>query len=240
MLTSRSIIMIRIEETLAGAWKNGPRVATGNRPLLYAGALIPVVFWGTLATCAAQFEDYSHLADLVSELGAAGTSTRGLFASGLLVCSLLSIAFTAGIRRECRRRRIDPGPAYVILAYSFSIAGAAIFPMPHPLHGILGMPAILLLLSPLSAAVLWRGLARPKGLTPFAAVSFAVMALGFLVFAPDVLAGCQGLKQRFFHAGWSIWFGYLGLGFAGHLAGGRRRRLDAVSVPERLVRRSPR
>lgn len=119
----------------------------------------------------------------------------------------------------------------MILLYAFSVAGAAIFPMPHRLHGLLGSPAILLLLSPLLAGVFWRRLSRLKGLVPLAAISFVVMALGFLVFVPEILTGLFGLKQRFFHVGWSIWFGYLSLGFAGVFELGRNNRLGVSTAP---------
>jgi hypothetical protein len=35
------------------------------------------------------------------------------------------------------------------------------------------------------------------------------MSLGFLAFWPDILSNYLGLKQRFFHIGWSVWFIYL-------------------------------
>ncbi len=39
------------------------------------------------------------------------------------------------------------------------------------------------------------------------------MLTGFLVYFPDVLSNSFGLKQRFFHFGWSIWFIYLSFSF---------------------------
>ena len=184
---------------------------------IYAGALIPLVFWVTLALCAMQFDGYDPFTNLVSELGAAGTPTRVGFAAGLVLCSLLGVAFQAGIRAECRRGNIDSSPALPILLFSFSAAGAAIFPLPHRLHGILGSPVILLPLSPVLALVSWRRLPRLRGLAAVAIPCFLLMALGFLAFLPGISR--VGLVQRIFHLGWSIWFGYLSLGFAGLLGG---------------------
>lgn len=212
---------------------NGNHVPPRTRLLLHAGVAVPVVFWAALALCALQLGDYSHWSNLVSELGAAGTETRVLFATGLLLCALLSVAFAVGLIIECRRRRITPIPALVIFLYSFSIAGAAIFPMPHRLHGLLGSPAILVLLSPVLAAVLWRKGVKLRSLAPVAIISFVVMALGFLVFVPSVLAEYVGFKQRLFHAGWSIWFGYLSLGFSGVFDRVREKPLGAGFVPGR-------
>lgn len=184
-----------------------------TRVLVIAGLLVPMVFWTTLALCTREAGGYSHLSDQVSELGAAGTATRALFATGLLACSALSLAFVVGSFRACRGAGLSTLPVLVVPAYTFSIAGAAVFPMPHPLHGILGSPSVLLLLSPLLAAVLWRRGRAPRGLLPVSLFSLLVMALGFLVFVPNVLDGHLGLKQRFFHAGWSVWFAYLSVGF---------------------------
>ncbi len=177
-----------------------------RRPLLATGFIVPIVFWMTLGMCAARFGTYSHVGNLVSELGAAATPTRWLFAGGLLVCAVMSAMFVMGLWRECRRARIDAAPVLLILSFTFSIAGAAIFPMPHRLHGLLGAPSGLLLLSPPLALVMWRRAPLLVGLRAIAVVSLVVMALGLTAFAPDLFPAYPGLKQRFFHAGWSLWF----------------------------------
>jgi hypothetical protein len=41
------------------------------------------------------------------------------------------------------------------------------------------------------------------------------MLAGLLTLLPNVLENYFGLKQRFFHVGWSLWFGYLSLKFLG-------------------------
>lgn len=190
---------------------------TTRNQFIYAGVLIPIVFWSTLGLCGILREDYSHLSNLVSELGALGTPTQLLFTLGLCLCSLLSLVFVLGLYRACRNAQISVIPILVILTYTFSIAGAAIFPMPHRLHGILGLPSAFLLLSPILAVVLWKEKSSPVGMLLFSGLSFLMFALGFLVFFPDVLDDYFGLKQRFFHAGWSIWFAYLSIGLSGIL-----------------------
>jgi hypothetical protein len=45
------------------------------------------------------------------------------------------------------------------------------------------------------------------------AMSFLIMPLGFLAYFPDLMAPYPGLKQRFFHVGWSVWFIYLSVAF---------------------------
>ncbi len=170
------------------------------------GWIIPLVFWGTLAMCGAIYGDYHHLRRLVSELGAIGAPSQLGFMAGLLACAVFSVFFVIGLTRACRARGISRLPAWILLAFSASLAGAALFPLPLELHLWMGLPSVLTILSPLAALLLWRGARRPAGILPFALASLALFLLGFLVFMPGILDSVPGLKQRFFHLGWSLWF----------------------------------
>lgn len=188
-----------------------PRHATFY--LLCLGGLVPLVFAGTLAVCGLRLGHYNHLSRMVSELGAIGTPTQFMFSAGLVSCSLLSLGFVLGLVRACRALNISALPAAIILTFSISIAGAGLFPLPLRMHMLAGMPSVLLILSPLAAFVMWRR-AGLSGLRALAVLSFLVMCLGFLAFSPNVLSAYPGLKQRFFHAGWAIWFSFLSYRFA--------------------------
>ena len=181
--------------------------------LLFLGFLIPIVFWSTLFICAWMFDEYNHLSRLVSELGAIGTVSQYVFTTGLILCSLLSILFVIGLYRVCSYNNISIIPVLLILTFTFSIAGAGLFPLPLELHGILGMPSVLLILSPITALVLWGGKSIPGGIKLMSVLSLLIMSLGFLAFFPDVLSNFIGIKQRFFHLGWSVWFVYLSYSF---------------------------
>jgi hypothetical membrane protein len=185
-----------------------------TRWLLYPGFLIPIVFWATVMVCGSIMGNYNHFTRLVSELGAIGTGSQYFFTTGLLICSLLSIFFVAGLYKTAKQSGINPIPVLIILTYSVSICGAALFPLPQRLHGILGMPSVLLFLSPFSCLFLWRTEVIP-GIKPVAWVTFLIMSLGFLAFMPTVLSEYTGLKQRLFHLGWTIWFIYLSSAFIG-------------------------
>jgi hypothetical membrane protein len=177
--------------------------------LLRLGFIIPLIFWLTLFIGGWMREDYHHLTSLVSELGRIGTSTQYLFTLGLTICALLSVAFILALHRRARAMGISSFPVLILLpAFSFPILGAALFPLPLPLHGILGSPAMLLTASPLLALILWG---RKFG-TRFLIITSAILlitALGYLVFTPT-LDAYPGLKQRFAHTGWTLWFVYLG------------------------------
>ena len=185
----------------------------GTKHFLYSGIIIPLVFWLTLFICGFISGDYNHLTRMVSELGASGTSSQFVFTSGLILCSILSLFFVLGLYKTCRVFNLSTIPVILILTYSVSIAGAAIFPLPLRMHEIMGMPSILLIFSPLLSLLLWKG----KGLSAMnkkiAILSFLIMILGFSVYLPDLLGNYIGLKQRFFHIGWSVWFIYLSYSF---------------------------
>lgn len=188
-----------------------------TKHLIYLGSVIPIIFWATTIICGIILGNYNHLSGLVSELGALGTTTQYIFTSGLVLSSVLCVLFTVGLYKTCKLNGLNTIPILIILLYSFSIVGAALFPMPLRLHGILGSPSILLIFSPLLSFFLWTGKGKPLNIKQMSILSFLIMSLGFLVFAPDFLSDYPGLKQRFFHIGWSVWFFNLSYSFAGLL-----------------------
>jgi hypothetical membrane protein len=181
--------------------------------LLYTGIVIPVIFWVTTFICGLIQGDYNHLTRMVSELGSIETTSQYTFTAGLLLCSILSISFVVGLFRTCKEMRISVIPIVIILSFSISIAGAAIFPLPLRLHLYMGMPSILLIFSPLLGLILWNSKGYLSALGIMSIISFVIMALGFLTYFPDILNMEIGLKQRFFHVGWSVWFIYLSYSF---------------------------
>ena len=183
-----------------------------NKTLIISGFFIPVVFWTTLFVCGLMTEGYSHKINMVSELGALNSHTQHLFTAGLILSALLSGMCAIGLYNTARKAQINTLPILLLFTFTFSIAGAALFPMPLRWHGILGSPSILLPLSPLLALVFWKNTNLP-GIKRDSAIILAIMVLGFCVFFPEVLAPYFGLKQRFFHIGWTLWFVYLSYRF---------------------------
>lgn len=209
---------LRIEHT--------PEHTSVNASTLFClrlGGSIPILFFITTIVCGFILGDYNHLTRMVSELGAIGTRSQHVFSTGLLLCSASSILFVVGLHRACRVVGISTVPVIVLLCYSISIAGAAVFPLPLRLHLIMGMPSVLLVLSPLLSLFLWSKSQHLLDVREMSLFSFFVMSLGFLAFMPEILGDYTGLKQRLFHIGWSIWFFYLSYAFTSLF----RRRLAA-------------
>lgn len=178
---------------------------------LYLGFIAPIVFWFTTFICGSLLGDYNHLNRMVSELGEVGTNTQILFSVGLIICAVLSTVFIVALYKTCKIFKMNIFPVLIIFSYSLSIAGAGIFPFPLRLHLILGMPSILLILSPLLGLFLWKR--KLTKLNRMSILSLLLMSLGFLSYFPNLLSDYIGLKQRFFHIGWSVWFSYLSYSF---------------------------
>ncbi len=183
-----------------------------TKHLLYIGMMIPIIFCTTTIITSIILGDYNHLTRMVSELGELGTKTQTLFTIGLTLCGILTIPFVIGLYKRAKKLGLNTIPILIILFYA-TIAGPAIFPYPLQLHGILGMPSILVLLSPILTIFLWNGKVKPAKIKQIAVLSILFMTLGFLVFVPNFLDAYFGLKQRFFHIGWSVWFIYLSYSF---------------------------
>lgn len=176
--------------------------------LVYLGFAIPLIFWSTTIICGLMTENYNHLTNLISELGAIGTETQYIFTTGLVLSSILSVLFIIGLYKTAKEFKLSTIPILFILTFSFSIFGAAIFPLPINLHGILGSPSMLLPLSPLLALILWKE-NKISNIKIASAIILIIMLLGLLTLLPNILKDYFGLKQRFFHIGWTFWFIYL-------------------------------
>jgi hypothetical protein len=116
--------------------------------------------------------DYNHFSRMVSELGAIGTKSQLAFSAGLILCSVLSVLFILGLSRVCKEIGLSVIPAWILLSFPVSIAGAAIFPLPLRLHLIMGMPSILVIFSPMLGLILWRGKSKPASIKPLVDTRF--------------------------------------------------------------------
>ena len=183
-----------------------------KKHLIYLGIISPITFWVTTIVCGFMIDNYNHLSNLVSELGALDSKPQYLFSTGLVLSSLLNIFFVIGLYRVCRDKNITPLPVLTLLFFSF-LAGPGIVPMPLRLHGIIGIPFPLMMFSPLLALILWRKNEYEIKIRIGATTGLVIMLLGFLIFFPDILTEYFGLKQRFLYLGWTVWSGCLAYRF---------------------------
>lgn len=178
------------------------------KSLLFFGYLSPIIFWLTTFVCGYILNEYNHLTWLVSELGALGTNTQHLFTTGLVLSSILNIFFVFGLYNFSKEQQLSFIPIIFHSLYSF-LAGPALFPMPLRLHSITGLPFPLIMLAPVITLFFWGKKELVLKIRIVAIISFLIMALGFLIYFPNILNEYFGLKQRFLYAGWTIWSCYL-------------------------------
>jgi hypothetical protein len=180
------------------------RNSLGTIPLLWLGIITPLLFWAMLITGGFIHGNYNHLHNVVSELGAIGTKSETFMSTNELLVSILSIFSTIGMYKACRQIGLNVIPVLTILSLSISMFWAAIFPMHHELHGTLGPVPLLLNIGVLLAVIIWKG-KRFASLRLVSLVSFILMMLILLRVIPSLRGNWEGLIQRFFYLGWSVW-----------------------------------
>lgn len=180
------------------------RKALRTISLLYLGIFTPLLFWSMLITGGFIHGNYNHLHNVVSELGAIGTGSEIFMSTGEVLISILIVFSVIGYYKACRQTGLHMIPVLTILGLSISMFWAAIFPMHHELHGTLGPVPLLLNVGALLAIVLWKG-EQLLLLRLVSLLSFIFMSLIILRVIPSLRGNWEGLIQRFFYLGWSIW-----------------------------------
>ncbi len=180
------------------------RKSFGLIPLLYLGIISPLLFWISTITGGYLHGNYNHLHNVVSELGAIGTRSEIFMSASELLISIFSVFSVIGFYKASRQIGINVIPVLTMLSLSLSMFWAAIFPMHHELHGTLGPLPLFLNAGVLLSVILWK---EKKLLTLrlLSLVSFFIMLLIILRFIPNLRSIWEGLIQRLFYLGWSVW-----------------------------------
>ena len=174
--------------------------------LLASGIACPILFW-VLTWIAGYFlPDYQHLNNSISELGELGNPVELSMSFGGLAIACLSVLFAIGMYRYSQEKQLSPLPAIFTLPFSFAMGWAAIFPLGNYFHGILGPMPLLLFFSPIAIMLQWKKVTFYHRISRWAILSCILMALLFLRFAGPMAFTYAGLIQRFFYAGWTVWY----------------------------------
>jgi hypothetical protein len=194
-------------------WK---RKSLKTIPLLWMGIIAPLLFW--LVTIIGGFlhGNYNHLHHVISELGAISTRSETFMSTTETGISILTVLSMIGLYRSCKQLGLNVIPVITLLSLSVSMIWAAVFPMHHELHGTLGPIPLVLNLGALMAIFVWRG-KEFYSLRLVSTISFILMTLIILRFSPNLRGNYEGLIQRFFYLGWSVWSVGLSLLFIGML-----------------------
>jgi hypothetical protein len=188
------------------------RKALQTKPLLYTGIIAPLFFWFATITGGFIHGGYNHLHNVVSELGAIGTRSEIFMSTSEMLLFILTTFSVIGFYKACKETGISAIPVLTILSLSVSMYWAAIFPMHHAWHGALGPIPLILNAGALLSIFIWRkkGFAEVRWIS---LLSFILMSLIALRTIPDLRNNYEGLTQRFFYLGWTIWSMNLALVF---------------------------
>jgi hypothetical protein len=206
------VIFLLLSILITGWLTFSKRKALSTIPLLYLGIIAPLFFW--LVTIAGGFihGQYNNFHDVVSELGAIGTKSEIFMSSGEVLIAALSVFSVIGFFKACKQIGLYTLPVITIPALSISMFWAAVFPMHHELHGTLGPIPLLLNLGALLAIILWKG-KKFQSFRVASLISFLFMSMIALRFFPNMRSEWEGLIQRLFYLGWTIWSVALSLAF---------------------------
>jgi hypothetical membrane protein len=173
--------------------------------LLYLGYLSTIFFWIITIVSGFIHGNYNHFKNVISELGAVETKSEIFTSASLILLSVLCILFSIGFYRASKTFKISIIPAILSFSMPLSIFWAAIFPLGNEFHSITGPLPFLIILGSLLSYILWKKSQGFSELRLLSIISFFVMLLILLRFIKPFGYQYEGLIQRFFYLGWTIW-----------------------------------
>ena len=195
------------------------------RTLTLGGVAGPAIFSVVTLVCAALRPRYSHLTNVISELGATGTPNAPLMNyAGFVPTGLMLAAFGVAMLRVLPRQRLTMKAAALVTLFGCGIAASGIFScdpgcpqtggsLEHVIHDGIAPAAFLCLI--VGAAILgtdfrrlpkWRHLATYSLLTSAFALVFMVALISSLETRTR-----SGLWQRLMIATLFLWCAIIGL-----------------------------
>lgn len=176
-----------------------------TRTLLYFGYVGPLAFWVTTFVSGYIHGNYNHFKDAISELGAIGTKSEIITSSLLMLIAVFTILFSIGFYRASRENNLSTIPALLSFVMPFTIIWAGIFAMGNEFHSLTSPLPVLLIFAFLLGYFLWKKALAFKGLAIVSLLCFFISALILLKLLEPFGYQYEGLIQRFFYLGWTIW-----------------------------------
>ena len=195
------------------------------RILALGGVVGPAIFSVVTLVCAALRPRYSHLTNVISELGATGTPNALLMNfAGFVPAGLLLASFGVALLRILPQQRLATAAAALVTLFGCGIAASGIFScdpgcpqtggsLEHVIHDRIAPITFLCLI--VGAAILgrhFRGLPMWRHLSTYSLLTSA-LALVFMVALVSSLDArtLSGLWQRLMIAVLFVWCAIVGL-----------------------------
>jgi hypothetical membrane protein len=173
--------------------------------LLRLGYFQALLFWGIVFISGEIHGDYNHLKNVISELGAIGTRSEVFTSTSLIVLATLCTLFSFGFYKASIELELSIVPAILSFSTPVSLAWAAIFPLGNEFHGMTGPLPLLIILASLLVFLMWKKEKTLFSIRNFSLLSFFIMSLILLRFIKPFGISFEGLIQRFFYLGWTLW-----------------------------------
>jgi hypothetical protein len=169
------------------------------------GLVLPVLYFGIQLLAAPFYPGYSFLNRDASTLGSDGSTAPWIFNAGALLVGAVELLVSLAFFKALRRAHVGVGLAgllsLTLVSAAIGSVNAFLHPLPDPRHtdGLLSiLGAGLIILPPLSIAVLWRLEARRPALLVGALCLIVVPMMTGLVQRIYIQAGIEyGAYQAF-------------------------------------------
>lgn len=173
--------------------------------LLYLGYVTPLLFWITTLVAGDMHGNYNHLQNTISELGALETRAEIFVSTSFLFLGLLGGLFSLAFYKISKALSISVIPAILSLSKPVAMAWAAIFPLGNEFHRLTGPLPLLIVLGSLLSFLFWKKGSEFRSVRLFSLVGFLIMLLLLTRFIRPFGQEYEGLVQRFFYFGWTVW-----------------------------------
>lgn len=181
-------------------------------PIIAALWFVITIVWGGIA-----YENYNHMSQFISELGATGASTSAFINYiGFIPTQLLILLFIIICANKLPQSPLNTAGLLLLCVYTFSLTTAAIFPCDfecrpetptksHVIHILSAIPAYLS--GSMAIFILSKGLKKWAPSKAFEKFGYAISILILICFFNlDDSSQYVGLIQRILEASIFLWF----------------------------------
>lgn len=172
---------------------------------LQLGYFAVALFWLMTFVSGYLHKDYNHLKNTISELGAIETVPEIITSCSLVFISLLLIIFSLGFFKESNNNNLSVLPAVLSFSMPVAFAWSGMFPLGNEFHSAAGPFPLLSIVGSLLAYLLWKKGKEFFRIRILSLFAFLLMILILLRFIPAFENRIEGLVQRLFYAGWTLW-----------------------------------
>lgn len=176
-----------------------------TKMLLQCGYVAPILFWLMTFISGYIHSNYNHLTNTISELGAIGTASECFTSFALVFIAFFCIFFSIGFYRVSKAKQFSVVPSIFSFSMPVSMIWASIFTLGNEFHGLGGPLTLLIILGSLLSYILWTNSLELSKLRKISLLGFFITTLILLKFINPLNHEYEGLVQRFFYLGWTIW-----------------------------------